>query len=411
MRGFLASVVALAVVVVLLKLTSVEVSGQGGGGVQPEATVSALKTSWGEPDLQGIWTSFTDTPLERPAQFAGREFLTDEEIAELDIRRARRLDRDYRDLERYPRGTVNDLQGSYNGVYHLRKRTGRRTSLIIDPPDGKRPAFTPEALERRAVMREFQLALMQASPACKNQERSCRGGVYGPVSPRFEEVAPLYSTGNVNRSNGPEDRGLGERCLGGSILEFSNQNGFSRRVVQAPGGISIYHDSGQGQGWQRNVAMNASPHLPSHVRQWWGDSRGHWEGDTLVIDVTNFSPKVSHQGSGENLHLVERFTRLDQETLEYVVTIEDPTTWVRPWTVRLELTRQDNEQNRHYTEPRCHEGNYGLPALLRGARADDQAFADGRGPHPAELCTQGCGYVPEDDSSEAAIGGAALGIR
>ena len=400
MRQFVLSVAALVLVVIILDLTPVVGEGTE---AQTGASASALKTSWGEPDLQGIWTAFYDTPLERPAQFAGKEFFTDEERSELDERRARRLDRDYRDLERYPRGTVNDLQGSYNGVYHLRKRTGRRTSLIVDPPDGRIPPLTPEATNRQETMREFQLALLQASPACENEERSCRGGTYGPLSPRFAEVAPLYSRQNVNRSNGPEDRSLGERCLGGFNLEFSNTNGFSRRMVQTPGGISIFYDSGQGQGWQRSIVMNGSPHLPSHVRQWWGDSRGHWEGDTLVVDVTNFSPKTNNLGSGENLHLVERFTRTGPETIEYVVTIEDPTTWTRPWTVSQELTRQNEEQNRIYTEPRCHEGNYGLPGLLRGARADDQAFAEGRGPHPAEFCISGCGYVPEDDNSDAAV--------
>ena len=405
MRQIVLSVAALVIVVVILKLTPV--AGQGPTTpAEAEATAqagSALETPWGEPDLQGIWTDYYDTPLQRPARYTGKEFFTEAERAELDARRAKRLDRDYRDLERYPRGTVNDLQGSYNGVYHLRKRTGRRTSLIADPPDGRIPPLTPEAAKRQETMREFQLALLQASPACENEERSCRGGTYGPPSPRFAEAAPFYSTQNVNRSNGPEDRSLGERCLAGFNLEFSNANGFSRRIVQTPGGISIFYDSGQGQGWQRNIVMNGSPHLPSHVRQWWGDSRGHWEGDTLVVDVTNFSPKTNNFGSGENLHLVERFTRTGPETLEYVVTIEDPTTWTRPWTVKQEYTQQNGEQNRIYTEPRCHEGNYGLPGLLSGARADDQAFAEGRGPHPAELCIAGCGYVPEDDTSDSAL--------
>ena len=404
MRQIILSVAALALVVVILKLTPV--AGQGPTDpAQAEATAqaSALETQWGEPDLQGIWTAFHDTPLQRPAQYAGKEFFTDEERADLDARRAKRLDRDYRDLERYPRGTVNDLQGSYNGVYHLRKYTGRRTSLIVDPSDGRVPPLTPEATKRQEAMREFHLALLQASPACQNQERSCQGGTYGPTSPRFTDVAPFYSKRNVNRSNGPEDRSLGERCLGGFNLEFSNTNGFSRRIVQTPGGISIFYDSGQGQGWQRSIVMNGSPHLPSHVRQWWGDSRGHWEGNTLVIDVTNFTRKTTNFGSSENLHLVERFTRTGPETLDYEVTIEDPTTWTRPWTVRQELTRQNEEQNRIYTEPRCHEGNYGLPGLLSGARADDRAFAEGRGPHPAELCIAGCGYVPEDDTSDAAL--------
>ena len=120
----------------------------------------------------------------------------------------------------------------------------------------------------------------------------------------------------------------------------------------------------------------AAPALPS-VRQWWGDSRGRWEGKTLVVDVTNFSPKSNFQGAHENLHLVERWTRLDADTIEYTVTVEDPTVWTKPWTVTHELKKQSDEANRIYYEPRCHEGNYGMPALLAGARADERAFARG----------------------------------
>ena len=139
------------------------------------------------------------------------------------------------------------------------------------------------------------------------------------------------------------------------------------------------------------IPVTDRPHLPQDVRQWWGDSRGRWEGETLVVDVTNFSPKTDFRGSRENLHLVERWTRLDDETIEYVATMEDPTTWTRPWTVALELSRQSNEANQIYKEPRCHEGNYGMPALLAGARAEEKAFAEGRGPDPATLCNAGCG--------------------
>jgi hypothetical protein len=147
--------------------------------------------------------------------------------------------------------------------------------------------------------------------------------------------------------------------------------------------VSIFYDTGQGQGWQRNIPMNGSPHLPIHIRQRFGDSRGRWEGNTLVVDVTNFSPKFSFQGARENLHLVERWTRLDANTLEYAVTMEDPTTWTRPWTVKHELTRQPEQANRIYYEPRCHEGNYGLPTMLLGARREEKAFAEGKGPDPA----------------------------
>jgi hypothetical protein len=165
--------------------------------------------------------------------------------------------------------------------------------------------------------------------------------------------------------------------------------------VQTPGGISMFYDVNQGQGWQRNIVMDGSPHLPANIRQWYGDSRGNWAGNTLVIDVTNFSPKTDFQGSRENLHLIERWTRTGPTSLEYVVTIEDPTVWTRPWTVRQEFTKQSDEDNRIYPEPRCIEGNYGLPGLLRGIRAEESAFAEGRGPDPATMAHNGPGGADE----------------
>jgi len=175
--------------------------------------------------------------------------------------------------------------------------------------------------------------------------------------------------------------------MSGALPDFG---GF-RRIVQSRGQLAIFYDVGQGQGWQRIIPVAATPHLPVNVRQWWGDSRGRWDGKTLVVDVTNFSPKSNYLGAHENLHLVERWTRLDAETLEYGVTIEDPSVWTRPWTAKLELKRQSDKANRLYSEPRCHEGNYGMPALLAGARADERAFAKHKGPDPATQCLGGCG--------------------
>ena len=177
---------------------------------------------------------------------------------------------------------------------------------------------------------------------------------------------------------------MSDRCLTRGLPEFGNAWGGSfRRIVQTPGGVSILYDVGQEQGWQRNSVMDGSPHLPASIRQWYGDSRGHWEGDTLVIDVTNFNPKTDFQGSRENLHLVERWTRTSLTTLEYVVTIEDPTVWTRPWTVEQEFTKQSDQDNRIYQEPRCIEGNYALPGVLLGRRMEELAFSEGRGPDPA----------------------------
>ena len=342
------------------------------------APAAALTTSWGEPDLQGIWTDESDTPLQRSAKYANQEFFTEAQRAELDRLRSALPSRD----KRAERGTEADVAGAYNAVFTPMKRTGARTSRIADPPNGRLPSLTPEAQKLAAAERAFRVALLQSTGTCKNKESACNGGSYDPArSPRFEELPPRYNTGRMNRHYGPEDATLAERCLTGGLPEFG---GISfRRIVQSPGGISMFYDVGQGQGWQRNIVMNGSPHLPANIRQWYGDSRGHWEGNTLVIDVTNFSPKTDFMGARENLHLVERWTRSGPTTLEYEVTIEDPTVWTRPWTAKQEFTRQSDQENRIYNEPRCIEGNFGLPGLLHGRRIEELAFAEGRGPDPA----------------------------
>ncbi len=344
------------------------------------AQTAALKTPWGEPDLQGIWTDETDTPLQRSPKYANQEFFTAAQREELDQERSALLRRD----RRVERGTELDVAGAYNALFMTQKRTGARTSMIVDPPNGRMPPLTPEATKIAAAEREFRVALLQSTETCKSKSVACSGGKYDPTpSPRLADLPPRYNTARMNRHDGPEDGSLPDRCLTMGLPEFGAATGSFRRIVQTPGGISIFYDVGQGQGWQRNIVLNGSPHLPANVRQWYGDSRGHWEGNTLVIDVTNFSPKTDFQGSRENLHLVERWTRTGPASLEYVVTIEDPTVWTRAWTVKQEFTRQSDQENRLYYEPRCIEGNYGLPGLMRGARAEELAFAEGRGPHPA----------------------------
>jgi hypothetical protein len=359
------------------------------------APVPALKTSWGEPDLQGIWTDETDTPLQRPAKYAGQEFFTAAQRAELDEARTGMLGRD----RRAERGTATDVSGAYNSVLLSVKRIGARTSLIVDPPNGRIPPLTPVAEKIAAAEREFRLALLQATDTCKAKSTACSGGKYDPTpSPRLAELPPRYNTATINRHNGPEDGTLANRCLTGGLPEFGTAFGGSfRRIVQTPGGITMFYDVGQGQGWQRNILMNGSPHLPAHISQWYGDSRGRWDGDTLVIDVTNFSPKTDFQGSRENLHLVERWARTGPTSLEYVVTIEDPTVWTRPWTVKQEFTKQSERENRTYYEPRCIEGNYGLPGLLHGRRMEEFAFAEGRGPDPATIDNVKGGFLLEED--------------
>jgi hypothetical protein len=349
----------------------------------PAASGTALKTSWSEPDLQGIWTDEFDTPLQRAAEYANQEFFAQAQREEIDKQRRAHFGSD----PRQERGTAIDVGGAYNTVFLTIKHVGARTSLIVDPSNGRIPPQTPEAQQAAAADREFRFALLQSTDACRNKAPACAGGRYDPTpSPRFAEPSPRYHAGNFerfNRSDGPEDDGLADRCLHSGLPDFGSLFGGSyRRIVQTPGGISMFYDLNQGQGWQRNIVMNGNPHLPTSIRQWFGDSRGHWEGNTLVVDVTNFSPKTDFQGSRENLHLVERWTRIGPNTLEYEVMIEDPTVWIRPWTVKQEFTRQSDEENRIYYEPRCVEGNYGLPGLLHGRRAEERAFAEGRGPDP-----------------------------
>jgi hypothetical protein len=346
------------------------------------AAATPMKTPWGEPDLQGIWTVETDTPFQRSPKYATQEFFTEEQRAEFDRLRSTLRGRD----NRGERGSERDVSGAYNNVFGALKRTGKRTSAVVDPPDGRIPALTPEAEKVAAADRDFRLTLMRATQTCKQKLPGCAGGTYDPTPAvaRRDELAPHYNTARMNRHDRPEDGALADRCLTIGLPEFGagNGGGSFRRIVQTPGGIAIAYDVGQGQGWQRSIVMNGSPHLPAGIRQWFGDSRGRWEGDTLVVDVTNFSPKADYRGSRENLHLVERWTRVGPTTLDYVATIDDPTVWTHPWTVKQEFTRQSEEENRIYYEPRCIEGNIGFPSMMKAARQEDREFAEGRGPDP-----------------------------
>jgi hypothetical protein len=389
---FASAVTAAAIAVVLL--ASVAGQAQRAQG-QATATGPALRTVWGEPDLQGIWGDEYQTPLQRPAKYANKEFFTDAEIAELDKQRASILRRDFR----AEKGSEADVAGAYNAFWMSVRHTGHRTSLIVDPPDGRIPPLTPEAQKKNAGERAFQVALLAATKACRDNARACAGGKYDAAAPKRAEAPPFYNTGRLNRVDGPEDRSLLERCMGGMLPDFSGDMSWGvRQIVQAPGTVSLFYDVGQGQGWERLIPLDGRPHLPPQIRQWWGDSRGHWEGDALVVDVTNFTGKTDFRGARENLHLVERFTRMDANTLSYEVRIEDPTTWTKPWTVKQELNKQNAQANRIYMEPRCHEGNYGLLGMLIGARAQDQAFNEGRGPDPATLGGEGGGLGGEDNA-------------
>jgi len=373
---------ALAVVLMLMATVSGQTPRSQDQGGSPQQTGPAAKTAWGEPDLQGIWSDEYQIPLQRPLKFKDKAFFTAEEVAELDKERTAKPSFGEKRAER---GTEKDVAGAYDSTVFLTKRpTGRRTSLIIDPPDGRMPPQTPEVQKRNREIREFQLALLEATETCKTKSRGCEGGKYtGVASPRRLEPPPHFMTGRMNRNDGPEDRGLSERCMTAVLPDFTGGVGNFRQIVQSPGTVSIFYDTGQGQGWHRVIPVDGSPHLPATVRLWWGDSRGHWEGNTLVVDVTNFSPKTDFQGARENLHLIERWTRTGPNSLEYVVTMDDKTTWTKPWTAKIDYSKQADEFNRIYKEPRCHEGNFGMIGMLAGVRSQEIAFSEGRGPDPA----------------------------
>ena len=358
----------LATVLVLLQFAAVSVGGQ------------AHTTPWGHPNLEGIWLDVYDTPFDRAPDIGDREFASPEERAARDQARMINPGRNERSGL-----AARDVAGAYNAVFTSAKPAGPRTSLVVDPPNGRVPALTAEATQRAEVQREWRLMLLQNTETCEHGAPGCAGGKHGPPSPRRFDVPPFYNTSRMNRHDGPEDQSLGDRCMRGVTPDFP---GF-RRIVQGDTSVAIGYDSGQGQGYQRIVNLNGN-HPPSRVHLRHGDSRGRWEGETLVIETTNFSATSTFRGSGENRKLTERYTRIDGDTLAYEIVIEDPTVWTAPWTVRQELKRQSNQENRIYYEPRCHEGNYGLPALLVGARMDEQAFKEGRGPDPFSLDTATC---------------------
>ncbi|HYR90832.1 MAG TPA: hypothetical protein VE422_42615 [Terriglobia bacterium] len=368
-----ASVVALCGMIVLL--TPLFAAGQ------------ALRTPWGDPDLQGIWSNRFVTPLERPGEFGTREFLTEDEIAAAERRLVEQTRRPGRD-SREGTGTERDVARAYNehwfGDPSLLR--GRRTSQIMDPPDGRIPPLTAEAQKRIATKREYLQALLQGTS----------GGRPGPISPRRAESSPDYNLDRINRSDGPEDRSGPERCFGNSlpVLLQSGSFGGAARIVQSPGAVAINYDIGQGQGFSRIIPIGNRPHLPNNIRQRYGDAIGRWEGDTLVVDITNFTQKTEFQGSRENLHLIERYRRVDANTLSFQVTIEDPTTWTRPWTAVQELAKNSDQMNQVY-EGGCHEGNYGLIGMLANTRAAEKAFAEGRGPDPATQDNATGGAAPQ----------------
>src|SRR3954467_12373712 len=314
-------------------LAGVSISGQTGGAAarQPAAATpyKAPRTANGHPDLQGVWANNSATPLERLPEFGDRALLTDQEVARLqkkaneifssgadaafgdDFFKAALEDDKSAASDRSSR-SFDKVTGNYSAVWLVEREFDRRTALVMDPPDGRIPPMTAEG-----------------------QKRAAAG--YGA----------LLGT----KADGPEDRPLSERCITFGIPDTLAGYNSYYQIVQTPTTIAMMteriHDT-------RIIHLDNTPHLPSNVRLWLGDSRGHWEGDTLVVDTTNFEPRSGIRGSDENLHLIERFTRVNPTTVNYEFTVQDPTIWTKPWTVMIPLKRSADQ----IYEYACHEGNY-----------------------------------------------------
>jgi hypothetical protein len=278
------------------------------------AALLLQRTPDGQPDLQGVWATSTLTPLERSAEFAGKEFLTEQEAAEFEKRTLNEINSDRRDG-----GADADLRRNYNEFWRDRGTTvvdSRRTSIVIDPPDGKIPPFTPEARRRQAG----------------------RG------------------------LNGPEDLALRIRCISRDLPLIPTPNNNFVQIVQGAGYVAMVYEM---MHEFRLIPLDGRPHQDSKIRGYMGDSRGHWEGTTLVIDTTNFIGKGNFYGADENLHLTERFTRIKPDTMLYEFTVDDSTAFTRPWRGELSM-RKTSEAVFEYA---CHEGNYSMTNILGGARA------------------------------------------
>jgi hypothetical protein len=280
----------------------------------------------GHPDLQGVWTSASVVPLERPAELNGKEFYTPQEAA-ANMKKVLGIS----SWERLGGQAPEHYNMSQYGLDLSQAKIAPtlRTSLIIGP-DGRIPPYTAEAKKRLA-------------------DRAARNRGH-----QFDSY---------------ENRPLQERCIlyaseGPPMTPWTFNSNL--QIVQDSGHVAILQEMIHST---RVIPTDGSAHLPARIRQWMGDSRGHWEGETLVVDTTNFSDRTSFHGSTENLHLIERFTRVDAGTLLYEFTVEDPATWVRPWTAQVTLTQIDSP----IFEFACHEGNEGVANTLRGARASERA--------------------------------------
>ncbi len=312
-------------------------SGDSSSGVTP-AGWKVPKTPDGRPDLQGVWGNNSVTPMTRPRQWKDKATLTDAEVEELKHMAARFVDQggdaifgnfiqqmlDAKDKGSFAQVSYDSSTGNYNQFWMADREWDNRTSLIIDPPDGQFPPLTPEAEARRAAAKT-----------------------------RVRERGP---------ADGPEDRPLSERCISyGAPRTGANYNSYVQ-ILQSPETVVLFqemiHDA-------RVVPMTPRPHLPSHIRQLHGDSRGRWEGDSLVVETTNYLN--GFQGSTPNVKLTERYTRVSPDFINWEIKVEDPATWTKPYTFMIRLKKTDGL----IYEYACHEGNYAMEGILAGARREE----------------------------------------
>ena len=306
---------------------------------------AAPRTPWGDPDLQGTFSSEAElsVPFERPSQYGDRRFLNDAEYAQRRAQADKQLlsDNSDFDLETADRSNAGAVGSATSPPPHWleRGKVSRRTSLLIDPPDGRLPA------------------LAQQRPAAGRGRGAGGGGTF----------AGLGSFGGTAIFNGPEDLSLWERCISRGIpgAMFPTVYNANLRIVQSPGAVAItyemIHDT-------RVIPIGPAAHVGTAIRGYNGDARGRWEGNTLVVDSTNFSEKTNFRGSRETLHIIERFTR-DGDGIAYEVTVDDPTTWTKPWTAALTLAKQPDDSLFEYA---CHEGNNSMRNILSGSRAAEK---------------------------------------
>jgi hypothetical protein len=338
--------VAGLVAVSMLAQTPATSSKAASAKAKAAATKSTtLRTAWGDPDLQGTWFVTEDVPLERSAANTNKEFLTDAEVAAADAQKGLSVGRNARSAD-----SAQDVSGAYNAVFNSVLKTGKRTSRVIDPPNGRIPP------------------LVGATLAPGRSGAATPGGGAGRGGAAVLGIAP-------GQNDNPESAAQSPRCLGVALPFLALNTAFAQgtvmQIVQSPKSMGIYMEDDHAGGGNRVIYMDGRPHPPKTMKFFLGDSRGHWEGNALVVETTNFSQ--GFRGSKVDTYkMTERFSRVDANHLRREITFEDPQTWTRPWTVLIDMGKTDDRRHMIF-DSACHEGNYGLTGLLVGARREEQA--------------------------------------